>query len=82
MFLAGATELCDPWSHSQKSNGFLQELAVNSIESPKAIKIGARLHARYNAEAGRTIRLMVIKRMVSGEPANIERWLTEEDLRP
>jgi hypothetical protein len=51
------------------------------------------LHARYNAEPGEPsgwfAAIVINKRMVSGEPAylvrwedNIERWLTEKDLRP
>jgi hypothetical protein len=65
----------------------------SKVQIVKAIKIGARLHARYNAEPGEPsgwfAAIVINKRMVSGEPAylvrwedNIERWLTEKDLRP
>ena len=65
----------------------------SKVQIVKAIKIGARLHARYNAEPGEPsgwfAAVVINKRMVSGEPSylvrwedNIERWLTEKDLRP
>jgi hypothetical protein len=58
----------------------------------ESIKIGARLRAltlsREN-HSGWFDAIVITKRMVSGESAylvrrgaNIERWLTEEDLRP
>jgi hypothetical protein len=73
LFLAGATELCD-------------RVVETSLTNERRLPSGGQLN---RTSSGWFAAIVINNRMVSGEPAylvrcedNIERWLTEKDLRP